>query len=442
MDDYRVIADAVAARIASGRLKAGDRLPPQRRFARQHGIASSTAARVYGELIRRGLAVGEVGRGTFVRAAPTPGEPALTEPTAGVRVDLEMNFPLLPEQSALLAESVGGLLRPDVLAASLTPVGAAGTPQAREAAASVMSRAGWAPRPEHVMLAGNGRQAIAAAISALVPVGERLGVEALTYPVVKGIAARLGVTLVPLAMDEAGLVPDAVRSAGPLRAVYLQPTLHNPLGVTAHERRRAELAACFQELGVPAIEDAVYSFLREDVPPLAALAPAHVVVVDSLSKRVAPGLTLGFVVAPSITERVAAALRSGGWTAPRFALDAATRWMAGGTVAVLERAKRRDAALRQDLVRERLAGFAIEADPHAYHCWWRLPAPWRADTFVAAAARHGIAVTPAAAFTVVPSHAPSAVRLALASPTVETLSTALGTLAALARSTPDDTGVE
>ena len=80
MQDYRLIADEVAAAVAGGRLRPGDRLPPQRRFARQHGIADSTAARVYGELIRRGLAVGEVGRGTFIRAAPPRTEPLLSEP--------------------------------------------------------------------------------------------------------------------------------------------------------------------------------------------------------------------------------------------------------------------------------------------------------------------------------------------------------------------------
>ena len=41
----------------------------------------------------------------------------------------------------------------------------------------------------------------------------RCGVEALTYPFIKGIAARLGVSLVPLAMDEGGLRPDAVQKA-------------------------------------------------------------------------------------------------------------------------------------------------------------------------------------------------------------------------------------
>jgi len=162
VDDYRVLADRVAADIATGRLQPGDRLPPQRRFARRHAIAASTAARAYGELIRRGLAVGEVGRGTFVRAAQAPAQPALAEP-GSARVDLELNFPLLGgEQSTLLAESLRRMLRPDVLGSALLPVGAAGTLRARQAAAALLARGGWTPAPAQVLFAGNGRQAIAA----------------------------------------------------------------------------------------------------------------------------------------------------------------------------------------------------------------------------------------------------------------------------------------
>lgn len=87
-------------------------------------------------------------------------------------------------------------------------------------------------------------------------------------------------------------------------------------------------------------------------------------------------------------------------------------------------------------------GFRVRADPQAYHCWWELPDPWRADTFVAAAARRGIAVTPSGAFAIGSGHVPNAVRLALASPPVDVLAEALGVLAGLAQGAPEDTGAE
>ncbi|ROT31284.1 PLP-dependent aminotransferase family protein [Micromonospora sp. HM5-17] len=445
MDDYRRIADRIAADIAAGRLTAGQRLPTQRAFARQRGIAASTAARVYAELARRGLVTGEVGRGTFVRASTPPPEPALAEP-ADARVDLELSFSVLPDQPALQARALASLVRPDALAASLSPIGAAGTPAAREAAAHLLDRPGWAPDPDRLLFTGNGRQAIAAAIAALVPVGERLGVEALTYPVVKALASRLGVTLVPLPVDGDGLLPEAVAEAhraAPLRAIYVQPTLHNPLGTTMPAHRRTALADLVDRLGIFVVEDAVWSFLTDAPAPLAALAPSRTVLVDSLSKRLAPGLTVGVVAAPPrLTERLATAIRSGAWTTTRFGLDATVRWIGDGTVAAVAAGKRRDARGRQELVRDRLAGYAVRSDPGAYHCWWELPAPWRADTFVAAAARRGIAVTPAAAFTIGTSHAPNAVRLALATPPLPVLAGALDTLAALARATPEDMETE
>ncbi|WP_411070861.1 PLP-dependent aminotransferase family protein [Streptomyces sp. cmx-4-25] len=443
MEEYRRIADRVEAAVRDGRLRPGDRLPPQRVFARRHGIANSTAIRVYGELARRGLVVGEVGRGTFVRAAPPPSGPALVEATGTAPVDLQLNYPVAEGQPELMARALASLARPGVLAGVLArPAAADGTPEARDAAATVLAGPGWAPAPGSVLFAGSGRRAVAAALSALVPPGGRLGVEELTYPPLKALAERLGIRLVPLALDAEGVRPGALAAAhrtSPLAAVYLQPTLHNPLTATAGEERRAELAALLRRLGLTAVEDATWAFLDPAAPaPLAAHAPEHVVLVDGLSKRLAPAPTVGYLVVPGrLRAAVAEALRSGAWTADGFALAAATRWAGDGTVAEAVAAKRADAAARHALVVRRLAGQAFRTSPHAYFCWWELPAPWRAETFTAAAAaRAGVAVTPGSAFATGPGATPCAVRVGLASPPRAVLDDALARLAALAAAGP------
>ena len=257
----------------------------------------------------------------------------------------------------------------------------------------------------------------------MVPSGGRCGVEALTYPFIKDIAARLGVTLVPLSMDEHGVRPDAVQKAhreAHLTALYIQPTIQNPLGMTMPASRRADLLRVVEKLGLIVIEDTVYGFLDEETP-MAALAPDHCIVLDSLSKKVAPGLALGFIVSPPrLRERIMAAVRSGGWTAAGFAFAAGQRLMADGTVAELSRLKRIDAARRQQMAAKHLAGFEIQANPKSYHLWLTLPPHWRSQTFVAAAARRDIALTPSTTFAVAPGHAPNAVRLALGAPTDRT----------------------
>ena len=354
---------------------------------------------------------------------------------------MEINYPVLPTQSAMIAKSLAGLERADALEIAQRQGSSGGTQAARNIAAGFMSRSGWIPNSEQFAFTANGRQCIAAALSALVPAGGRCGVEALTYPFIKGIAARLGVTLVPLAMDAQGVRPDAVQKAhreANLSALYIQPTIQNPLGMTMPAGRRADLLRVVEKLDLTVIEDSVYGFLSDEAP-LAAMAPDRCVVLDSLSKKVAPGLALGFIVSPPrLREGILNAIRSGGWTASGYAFAAGQRLMGDGTAAELIRLKRADAQRRQQMAAERLAGFEIQADRKSYHLWLSLPQHWRSQTFVAAAARRDIALTPSTTFAITPGHAPNAVRLALAAPSIEQLDFALRTLADILRTQQDD----
>lgn len=439
--DYIALADEMTAQIKDGALKAGDRLPPQRQFAWSRGIAVSTASRVYSELLRRGLVIGEVGRGTFVAGGSAPGPLATGGEPGGARIDLEYNFPLLPQQTALMTKSLETVLRADVLQAALPQFTSAGTPRVRQVAAQFLSANGWSPNPAQLAFTGNGRQSIAAVLAALVPPGGRCGVEAITYPFARGAAARLGITLVPLAMDEQGVRPDAVQKAhreSKLQAIYVQPVIHNPLGMTMPAQRRKDLLRTAEKLDLVVIEDFIYGFL-DDVPPLATEAPERCVVIDSLSKRVAPGLSLGFIASPQhLREQILAAIRSGGWTAQGFCYVAAERLMSDGTAAEITRLKRDDAKQRQRLATELLPGLEVQTNPKSYHLWLTLPETWRSQTFVAAAARHDIALTPSSAFAVNPGHAPNAIRLALAQPSHTQLREALGTLAHILKGRDED----
>lgn len=434
MTDYRTISDGIAAEIAAGSLPPGARLPPQRQFAYERGIAVSTASRVYAELTRRGLVTGEVGRGTFIRMSGAPLGDAPPDTDDGL-INLEHVFSILPTQAADLSASLAALLRPAALQATFPPLRASATPQARATAAAFFRRGGWSAEPERILFTGAGRQGIAAALMALARPGDRIGVEALTYPVVKGMAARLGLTLVPLAMDGEGVRPDAITDAhraGPLRALYLQTVLHSPLGHTMDARRRQDVARLLDRHDIICIEDAVYGFLCDE-EPLAALAPDRVIVVDSLSKRLAPGLSLGVLAVPSaLVEPLARTIRNGAWTASGLPLAMALQVIEDGLASRIGQAKRADVAIRQALAREILTGLDVQGDPRAYHLWLTLPGAWNAERYAAAAARRGVAVSPASAFAIDPATAPDGVRLALGSPTIPKLTIALQILRQLA----------
>ena len=112
--------------------------------------------------------------------------------------------------------------------------------------------------------------------------------------------------------------------------------------------------------------------------------------------------------------------------------------MGDGTAAELTRLKRIDAQQRQKIAVACLAGHEIQTNPKSYHLWLTLPPHWRSQTFVAAAARRDIALTPSTTFAASPGHAPNAVRLALAAPPIEQLEAALRTLSGMLNAKEED----
>jgi DNA-binding transcriptional MocR family regulator len=412
---YRRVALAVREDVATGRLAAGTRLPTHRELARALKITVVTASRAYREAGAWGLVRGEVGRGTFVVTAAAGSRPHM--PDGGDVVELTGNFVTLggdedgtPRQSAaetrLLWE---GLERRD-------PPGGGG--DHRSAGAAWVRRGAWAPRAAEVVVTSGAQHAILVALAALARPGDVLFVEALTYPGIKRAARTLGLQARPVAIDEHGLIPEALAEAcggRPGGVLFCQPTLHNPTSAVMPRARRVELVEVARRLDLTLIEDSVYDFLLPDPPPpLAALAPERTCHIVSGSKAFAPGMRVGYLVGPEplvprLQEEVAA-------TAPVAApslVDLATRWITDGTAARMLAARRREVESRQQIARAILGGQGWVSHPCSSHGWLRLPAPWRVEPFVEEARRRGVAVNPAAAFAADPAAAPAAVRICL-----------------------------
>ena len=444
MRDYRAVADAVAADITSGKLSPGMRLPPQRTFAYERGIAVSTASRVYAELVRRGLVIGAVGRGTFVRAPETL-RAARNGEVSEATVDLLVATSMSLEQATLLAPALKSFSGPAALYGSLDALGPFGPSGAGETVVGFLQHKRWAPEPADILFAAGGRQAIASAVAALCKPGDRIGVEPLTYPAIMRSASQLGIQLVPIAVDDEGIDIAAlakIHRAEPLAALYIQPSVHNPLGISMKAARREALAHALQKLRLVCIEDAAFAFLS-DAAPLVAYAPDRVVFVDSMHKRIGPGTGLGFVVAPrQLRDAAATAMRAGGWVASSLSMHLGLSWISDGTAACVADLKRKDARARQALAAEILGGARRSADKNAFHLWLELPEHWRADTFVSAAALRGVAITPASAFAVIPGQAPNAVRIAISAPPLQELERGLQVLRTLLAAMPNEVAME
>jgi DNA-binding transcriptional MocR family regulator len=200
------------------------------------------------------------------------------------------------------------------------------------------------------------------------------------------------------------------------RVVFVQPTIHNPTVATMSERRRRDIIAVAEQRDLLIVEDDVYGLVPEHrPPPIAALAPARTIYINSASKAVAPGLRVGWILAPGpLAQALGEARYSISGQLPSLGFEVARRWIENGTARELMLRTRAEAAARQRLGEERLQGLAVDADPAAFHLVLHLPEPWRREEFVAAALARGVRVAPVSAFIVGQIAAPHAVRVSLA----------------------------
>lgn len=414
------IADAIAADLASGRLAAGDRLPPQRSLAWALGLSPNTVMRAYDEARRRGLVAGEVGRGTYVRALapalPRGGLAPLSRSLDGP-VDLSRNLPFAGAAAQELAATLSDLAREPGLADFLDRGEERVRAPQLAAAAAFVARLGLDVPASTITLANGGQQGVFSTLMALARPGDALVVEALTYQPVMAMALHLGLRLVPAAMDGEGVLPEAfdaaLRRSG-ARIAYLMPTLHTPATSTLGEARRREIAAIAERRETTIIEDDVFGFLpRERPAPIAALAPSRTVFVTSVSKSMAPGLRVGYVVAPApLLSAIEAAIAVSSWMPPPLMAEIARRWIVDGTGTRLNAGQQAHAARRQLMARRLLGNRPYSAAPDGLHLWLPLPPEWQVSSFVAAAREAGVLVNAGDLFAS-GADKPSAVRLCL-----------------------------
>ncbi len=188
------------------------------------------------------------------------------------------------------------------------------------------------------------------------------------------------------------------------------PTVHNPTASTLPESRRREIARIAAENDVAIIEDDVHRLLADDPPPpIQTFAPDRSYFIAGLSKSVAGGLRIGYLVAPAhAVERLTQSIWATSWMASPLTAEIAAMWIDDGTADRVAERKRAEIAERQLLVRRLLDPSTYKTAPHAYHIWLQLPPAWRSASFANEARRRGVAVTPAEAFAV--GSVPNAVR--------------------------------
>lgn len=179
----------------------------------------------------------------------------------------------------------------------------------REQITQVMALEGIHAHPDDVVVTTGSQQALDLVTKIFIDPGDVVLAEAPSYVGALGVFRAHEAEVVHVAMDEDGLVPEAlestltevVTSGRRVKFLYTVPNFHNPGGVTLSLERRPRILEICQRFGVLVLEDNPYGLLGFDAEPLPALRSMDeegVIYLGSFSKTFAPGFRVGWALAP------------------------------------------------------------------------------------------------------------------------------------------------
>jgi DNA-binding transcriptional MocR family regulator len=338
---YRQIALEIRRSVLDGRLEAGSRLPATRDLARQLGVNRNTVVAAYDALATEGWVNSHTGRGTFVvdRNASEFDAPPDTSNNetlisgfsrtveCAVAGGLQSIYRLAisdegisfvgsyPAGEQMPVEQFGAALQavlkkngPAILGYGPT----AGSYALRETIAATMRETGSDASPERTLVTNGAQQAIELVFRTFVDRGEAVVIEEPTYTGALSVLNSLGARIVGVPVDDEGIRPELLEVALERhrpKLLYVQPTFHNPTANEMGPGRRREVVEICRRHRCPIVEDDWAGDLRLDgerQPTLHAIdGGSNVIYLSTFSKKLMPGLRVGWLAAPdAVMERI------------------------------------------------------------------------------------------------------------------------------------------
>ncbi len=192
----------------------------------------------------------------------------------------------------------------------------------REKICDVMALEEIRAHPDEIVVTVGSQQALDLMARIFIDPGDVILVEAPSYVGALGAFASYQAQVVHVAMDDDGLIPEALEEAirrtaaagRKAKFLYTVPNFHNPAGVTLAAGRRPRILDICQRAGLLVVEDNPYGLLGFDADPIRALRADDdegIVYLGTFSKTFAAGVRVGWAVAPTaIREKLILAAES------------------------------------------------------------------------------------------------------------------------------------
>lgn len=434
---HQQLYHALRQAILTGRLLPRQKIPSTRSLAQCLGISRTTVTQSYDRLLSEGYLETIAGSGTYVCAQlpddllhsapvevetnPDPSPIPLshygndlrqTPFTLQPRPDLPINFrygqPALQEFPLGLWRKL--LSRYCMANADWLDYATdfQGYLPLRQSIAAYLSRARAVHCcPEQIIITSGTQQALDLVMRVLINPGDGIVFEDPGYLSARRVFLSHGAALVPVPVDESGLVVEKLAeiSSGSIRLVYVTPSHQFPTGSILSLSRRLELLAWAQQHRCLILEDdydSEYRYGERPIPALQGLDRHHTVLyIGTFSKVLFPSLRIGYLVAPaSIVPLLAQAKWLSDRQLPLLEQQVLTEFInAGYLESHIRKMRSHYDRLRQVLVQALTQQFGdrvvILGEKAGIHIMVRLYTSWRDEAVIERAAQVGVGLVAA-----------------------------------------------
>ncbi|CAM4096799.1 PLP-dependent aminotransferase family protein [Mesobacillus thioparans] len=332
---YKQLAEYIEHGIIDGTFPLDNPLPSERKLAEEFNLNRSTVVAAYDELESNGLIERKRGSGTVI-SKDIWGLTKKRIPSWNRYVEAGSFQPSLPVVQRLRKETedqklinlASGELSPDLfpleymgkITSTRTFVGNLGYdhPQGNQILRSTIAKHVKKYKdieidPSSILITSGAQQALHLVVQCLLKPGDAVALEDPSYHYGLSIFKSAGVRTYLLPVDKDGINPDHLRKLHQkhrIRMLFLNPAHQNPTGAFLSVERRKQILELSSEMGIPVIEDDPYSltsFSGEKTSPLKSMdVNGNVLYISSLSKIVASGLRIGWIIGPKpVIERIA-----------------------------------------------------------------------------------------------------------------------------------------
>lgn len=331
---YKQLAEYMEKGIADGTFPPDKPLPSERYLANTLQVNRSTVVSAYDELEAMGLIERNRGSGTTI-SKDIWGITRKRIPSWNRYIEAGSFLPNLPVTQKIRKEAVDhklinlatGELSEDLfpksalreITATRSFIGSLGYdhPQGSEIlrttlANHIKTSRGIDTNPSSILITSGAQQALHLIVQCLLKPGDAVAIEDPSYNFNLPIFKSAGLKIHYLPVHKDGINPDDLQDLYKkhrIKMIFLNPDFHNPTGSSLNIKKREAILDISSKLGIPVVEDDPYSltaFSGEKRPTLKSLdTNGNVLYISSLSKIVASGLRIGWIIGPtSVIERL------------------------------------------------------------------------------------------------------------------------------------------